>query len=131
MIPSVYKLVGLIFLMVFSNLVFARSADACTCPLPFVERHGQSVRLTLSQETKGHFRQADIVFLGTAEHVTTKTRTITPQDGQAYTITEYFVRFVIKERFKGASGATFTSANGSGTGDWSSGSMQAGRDYLG
>jgi hypothetical protein len=130
MAPSGRKLVGAILFTVFSSLSLARSAEACTCLLPIVKRHGQYVRLTLSQETKGHFRDADIVFLGTVEDVTPKITTITQKDGLPYTITDYSVRFVVKERFKGALGATFTSENGSGTGDCSWGSMQSGKDYL-
>jgi len=127
---SKFKLVGTIFFIAFPSLLLARSAEACSCLPPIVKRHGEYVWLTLSQETKRDFREADIVFLGTAEDVTTKTRTITPKGGQAYTITEYFVHFVVKERFKGNLGSTFTSENGSGTGDCSWGSMRAGKEYL-
>ena len=119
-----------ILLIVFFSLSLARSAEACTCSLPIVKRHGQYVQLSLARETKGHFRDADIVFLGTVEDVTPKITVITQKDGLPYTITEYSVRFVVKERFKGAPSTTFTSENGSGTGDCSWGSMQAGKDYL-
>ena len=99
---------------------FAATAYACSCV---------STCKPESVCTRESFQWAAAVFVGTPVEITLQHGEMKLGD-RTFPTTNYYVRFAVKEAFKGIRTPYAVADTGSGGGDCSYGKMDKGRDYL-